>query len=73
MCMGIAWVSFGGYAVSAWGVDYIMRFKPEYMPSPDNNKFEVDYVLAGNDTFAWIWGWNLLWSCYHREISTQEH
>lgn len=32
MCMGIAWVSFGGYAVSAWGVDYIMRFKPEYLP-----------------------------------------
>lgn len=38
--MGIAWVSFGGYAVSAWGVDYIMRFKPEYLPNPDNNKFE---------------------------------
>lgn len=32
MCMGIAWVSFGGYAVSAWGIDYIMRFKPEYLP-----------------------------------------
>lgn len=40
MCMGIAWVSFGGYAVSAWGIDYIMRFKPEYLPNPDNNKFE---------------------------------
>ena len=40
MCMGIAWVSFGGYAVSAWGVDYIMRFKPEFLPNPDNNKFE---------------------------------
>lgn len=40
MCMGIAWVSFGGYAVSAWGVDYIMRFKPEYLPNPDNNNFE---------------------------------
>jgi len=40
MCMGIAWASFGGYAVSAWGVDYIMRFKPEYLPNPDNNKFE---------------------------------
>ena len=40
MCMGIAWVSFGGYAVSAWGVDYIMRFKPEYLPNPENNKFE---------------------------------
>ena len=40
MCMGIAWVSFGGYAVSAWGVDYILRFKPEYFPNPDNNNFE---------------------------------
>lgn len=40
MCMGIAWASFGGYAVAAWGVDYIMRFKPEYLPNPDNNKFE---------------------------------
>lgn len=40
MCMGIAWVSFGGYAVSAWGVDYIMRFKPEYLPNPENNNFE---------------------------------
>ena len=40
MCMGIAWVSFGGYAVSAWGIDYIMRFKPEYLPNPDNNNFE---------------------------------
>ena len=40
MCMGIAWVSFGGYAVSAWGVDYLLRFKPEYMPSPDNNNFQ---------------------------------
>jgi len=40
MCMGIAWVSFGGYAVSAWGVDYILRFKPEYLPNPDNNNFK---------------------------------
>ena len=46
MCMGIAWVSFGGYAVSAWGVDYIMRFKPEYMPSPDNNKFKWIMTLT---------------------------
>jgi len=40
MCMGIAWASFAGYAVAAWGVDYIMRFKPEYLPNPDNNNFE---------------------------------
>lgn len=39
MCMGIAWVSFGGYAVSAWGVDYLARFAPEYMPANDPAKF----------------------------------
>ena len=32
MCMGIAWVSFGGYAIANWGIDYILRFKPEYSP-----------------------------------------
>ncbi|MGB0906038.1 MAG: spinster family MFS transporter [Maricaulaceae bacterium] len=41
MCMGIAWVSFGGYAVSAWGVDYITRFKPEYMPGTGTGKFST--------------------------------
>lgn len=39
MCMGIAWVSFGGYAVSNWGVDYIVRFMPEYAPGAGNGKF----------------------------------
>ena len=39
MCMGIAWVSFGGYAVSAWGVDYLSRFVPDYMPANDPAKF----------------------------------
>lgn len=40
MCMGIAWVSFGGYAVSAWGIDYITRFQPEYMPGSPEGKFK---------------------------------
>lgn len=39
MCMGIAWASFVGYSVSAWGVDYLLRFKPEYLPSNDPQKF----------------------------------
>ena len=39
MGMGIAWVSFGGYAVSLWGVDYIVRFLPEYAPGVGNGKF----------------------------------
>lgn len=40
MCMGIAWVSFGGYAVSAWGIDYIMRFRPEYLPSGEAGLYQ---------------------------------
>lgn len=48
MCMGIAWVSFGGYAVSAWGVDYILRFKPEYLPP----KYGGEPGL-----FKWLMSW----------------
>lgn len=47
MCMGIAWVSFGGYAVSAWGVDYALRNWPEYRPSPDNNNFQIMMTALG--------------------------
>ena len=39
MCMGITWASFCGYAVSAWGVDYLSRFAPEYMPANNPAKF----------------------------------
>ncbi|MEN7341299.1 MAG: MFS transporter [Pseudomonadota bacterium] len=47
MCMGIAWVSFGGYAVSLWGVDYIVRFKPEYSPLAGNGKFRELMLMLG--------------------------
>jgi MFS family permease len=30
MCLGIAFTSFGSYAVSAWGVDYVTRHDPQY-------------------------------------------
>lgn len=41
MCMGIAWVSFGGYAVSNWGIDYLIRFAPEYAAEAGNGKFKI--------------------------------
>ncbi len=48
MCMGIAWVSFGGYAVSNWGIDYITRFKPDYRPT----------TLGGEPGyFSWLMFW----------------
>lgn len=47
MCMGIAWVSFGSYAVSNWSIDYIFRAFPEYRPSPDNNNFSTLMYLLG--------------------------
>jgi MFS family permease len=30
MCFGIAFVSFGGYAVSNWGIDYVLRWDPSF-------------------------------------------
>ena len=47
MCMGIAWVSFGGYAVANWGVDYIVRFLPEYAPGVGNGKFRWLMLMLG--------------------------
>lgn len=47
MCMGIAWVSFGGYAVANWGVDYIVRFLPEYAPGAGNGKFRSLMIALG--------------------------
>jgi MFS family permease len=31
MCFGIAFVSFGGYAISNWGIDYLVRWDPTLM------------------------------------------
>ncbi len=47
MCMGIAWVSFGGYAIANWGVDYIVRFQPEYTPGAGNGQFRKLMLMLG--------------------------
>jgi len=47
MCMGIAWVSFGGYAVANWGVDYAVRFAPEFTPGAGNGKFRWLMLMLG--------------------------
>ena len=47
MCMGIAWVSFGGYAVANWGVDYAVRFAPEFAPGIGNGKFKWLMLMLG--------------------------
>lgn len=47
MCMGIAWVSFGGYAVSAWGIDYLARFKPEIMDGTGPINFQELMLALG--------------------------
>ncbi|MGB6230428.1 MAG: MFS transporter [Litorimonas sp.] len=31
MCLGVAFVSFGGYAISNWGIDYLVRWDPSIM------------------------------------------
>jgi MFS family permease len=35
MCLAVSFVSFGGYALSNWGIVYIGRWKPEMM-APEN-------------------------------------
>ena len=47
MCMGIAWVSFGGYAVANWGIDYIVRFWPEFTPGLGNGQFRWLMLMLG--------------------------
>jgi hypothetical protein len=47
MCMGIAWVSFGGYDLANSGVDYIVRFLPEYAPGAGNGKFRWLILMLG--------------------------
>jgi len=47
MCMGVAWVSFGGYAVANWLVDYIVRYNPEYTPGLGNGKFRELMLILG--------------------------
>ena len=44
MCLGMAFVSFGSYAVSAWGTDYVFRFDANYIAGTENSKFQ-SYML----------------------------
>ncbi|MEP6343575.1 MAG: MFS transporter [Maricaulaceae bacterium] len=43
MCMGITFVSFGGYAVVNWGVDYLTRWDPS-MKEPDNFRWLLSWL-----------------------------
>ena len=36
MCFGIAFVSFGGYAVTNWGIDYLVRYDASYALGTSN-------------------------------------
>lgn len=45
MCLGMAFVSFGSYAVSAWGTDYVFRFDANYIAGTENSKFQ-SYMLV---------------------------
>jgi len=45
MCLGMASVSFAGYAVAAWGTDYLFRFDPDYIAGTEGSKFS-QYMLV---------------------------
>lgn len=43
MCMGIAFVSFGGYALSNWGIDYLVRWDPS-LREPERFKWLTTWL-----------------------------
>ena len=44
MCLGMAFVSFGSYAISAWGTDYVFRFDANYIAGTEDSRFQ-SYML----------------------------
>lgn len=44
MCLGIAFVSFGGYAVANWGIDYIVRWDPTLKTDPARFKWLMNWL-----------------------------
>jgi len=43
MCLGITFVSFGGYAIVNWGIDYVTRWDPS-MKEPENFKWLLNWL-----------------------------
>ena len=41
MCLGIAFASFCGYALGAWGIDYVTRLDPSFMPGSGTGNFST--------------------------------
>ena len=54
MCLGIAFVSYGGYAVSNWGLDYLTRWDPTLL-EPDRFR-QVNIYLGLMNGFAYGFG-----------------
>ena len=63
MCMGIAFVSFGGYSIANWGIDYLVRYDASYAPGLGNGKFEglmfklgmINLVFYSLGTYGGAW------------------
>ena len=74
MCLGMAFVSFGSYAISAWGTDYVFRFDADYVAGTENSKFQsymllmavIHFVGLGVGTYLGADG-----RCHATNITTQ--
>ena len=63
MCMGIAFVSFGGYSIANWGIDYLVRYDPSYAPGLGNGNFEslmfklgmINLIFYSLGTYGGAW------------------
>ena len=63
MCMGIAFVSFGGYSVANWGIDYLVRYDPTFAPGLGNGNFEglmfklgiINLIFYSLGTYGGAW------------------
>ena len=47
MCLGISFVSFGGYSIANWGIDYVTRWDPSFK-EPQNYKWLMNNLGVMN-------------------------
>lgn len=52
MCFGIAFVSFGGYAISNWGIDYLVRWDPSLMEAANFRELNLWFGLMNGVAYG---------------------
>ena len=52
MCFGIAFISFGGYAISNWGIDYLARWDPTLMEPDRFRRLNIYFGLMNGIAYG---------------------